>query len=187
MHRKVGALALVALLTAACGIEPSLTAAQAGVMGRPAQGVAALAARQAGRWATEAVLVGAEGFNLDQVGRLRNLPYSRWDFTYMAANRTGTLVVSIPGRGPVSTTLTAPVFNAVQPLYAGGNWKIDSDKAAATARKSLGSTAPDDHIDRIILTLSRPDGRRLRPIWEVVPDTAQRSVFVDAGSGAVVL
>lgn len=178
-------LALVTVVTAACGNTTAITAAQAGVTGRPAQIVASLATRQAGRWATEAVLVGAQGFNLDQAGRLRNLPYSRWDFTFMAANRSGTLVVSVPGRGAVTTTITAPVFNAVQPLYAGGNWKIDSDKAASLALKALGSTAPDDHIDRIILSLSRPDGRRLRPMWEVVPDSAQRSVFVDATAGTV--
>jgi hypothetical protein len=186
MRRKVWALALVPTLLAACGIEPSLTAAQAGVTGRPAQAVATLASKQASRWATEAFLVAAEGFNLDQAGRLRNQPYSRWDFTYMAVNRTSTLVVTVPGRGKVTSTFTAPMFTALQPLYAGANWKVDSDKAAATARKALGSTAPDDHIDRIILSLSRPDGRQMRPVWQVVPDSAQRSVFIDAASGSVV-
>jgi hypothetical protein len=186
IRRTVGAMALGAVVLTGCGVESSLTAAQAGVTGKPAQTVATLATRQASRWANGAFLVGAEGYNLDQAGRWRNQSFSRWDFTFMAANRTGTLVVTVPGRGPVTSTLTTPVFSALQPIFAGVNWKIDSDKAAVTARKALGSTAPDDHIDRIFLGLSRPDGKRMRPVWEIVPDLGQRSVYVDAGSGSLV-
>jgi hypothetical protein len=186
VRRNLAVLTAGAMLLPACGVASSLTAAQAGVIGRPAQVIASVAARQANRWATDAFIIGAEGYNLDQSGRLRNLAHSRWDFTFMAANRAGNLVVTVPGRGNVSSALTAPVWNAFQPLYPGANWKIDSDKAAVAARKALGSTAPDDRIDRIILGLNRPDGRRMRPVWEVVPDSGQRSVFIDAGSGAQV-
>jgi hypothetical protein len=186
VSRIIGVLGLSVWLLAGCGVAPSLTAAQTGMIGKPAQSVATLAARQASRWASEAFLVGAEGYNLDAGGRLRQQVYSRWDFTFMSASRVGTLVVSVPGRGAVTSTLTAPVFSAVQPLYAGANWLVDSDKAASTARKALGTLAPDDRIDRISLALRRPDGRRLRPVWEIMPDLDQRSVTVDASSGALV-
>ena len=177
---------LVILGVSGCGADAGLTAASAGISGKPAQAVAFQAGRQAAKWAADSFLVSAEGYNLDANSRLRNASYSRWDFTFVSVNRVGTLVVTVPGQGKITSTPTAPFYNAVQPLMTGSTWKIDSDKATAVARKALGSSAPDDRIDRISLTPGNSGGHGARAVWQVVPDVSQRPIYVDAMSGTLI-
>ncbi|MBC7543088.1 MAG: hypothetical protein H7338_10185 [Candidatus Sericytochromatia bacterium] len=172
--------------TSGCGLEPGLTARAAGIAGRPAEVIANQASRQALKWAGDSFLIAADGYNLDANSRLRNTAYSRWDFTYVSATKVGTLVITVPGQGKITSTPTAPVSNAYQPLMIGGNWKIDSDKAAGVARKALGSTAPDDRIDRISLVRGTWGAHLPQIAWQISADLGQRMIVVDAQNGKLI-